>query len=135
MKFIHHGSNGCCREGGGRPSHRLRKYTDEGKKTKKKSSDLRKQTQVRKKEQARTELQKALLTTENRESMANDTLKMVDAFEEPEPMVPIFTDDELMIILCAIAMCEKRAELAGKPKSSALKHQLTRLDLGTERKN
>lgn len=65
--------------------------------------------------------------------MANDTFKMIDAFEESEPMAHMFTDNELMIIFGALAMCKKGAELAGKPKSYDLEHQLTRLDLGTER--
>lgn len=69
--------------------------------------------------------------------MANETVKMIDAFEETEPMAHMFTDNELMIIFGALAMGKKRAELAGKPKSYNLEHQLTRhltrLDLGTER--
>ncbi|MFQ3395333.1 hypothetical protein P9477_17935 [Enterobacter mori] len=109
------------------------KFKDEGKKNKQKSGDPRKQTSARTKEQARAELQKALLTSENRESMANDTFKMIDAFEETESMAHMFTDNELMIIFGALAMCKNGAELAGKSKSYDLEHQLTRLDLGTER--
>lgn len=103
------------------------------KKTQQKSGDPRKQTPARTKEQASSELQKALLAPENRESMANDTFKMIDAFEQSEPMAHMITDNELMIIFGALAMCKKGAELADKPKSYDLEHQLKRLDLGTER--
>lgn len=103
------------------------------KKGRQKSGDPRKQTGSKTREEIRLDFQRTMLTAENRESMANETFRMIDAFDESEPLAHMFSDEELMIVFGAMWMCKKGAEYAGKPIGDGLIHQLKILDIGTER--
>lgn len=75
-----------------------------------------------------------MLTPENRESMAIETDKMIDAFDESEPLAHMFTDNDLLVIFGALSMCKKASEYEGKPVTEdSLIHQLKILDVGAER--
>lgn len=62
------------------------------KKGRQKSGDPRKQTGSKTREEIRLDFQRTMLTAENRESMANETFRMIDAFDESEPLAHMFSD-------------------------------------------
>jgi len=78
---------------------------------KQKSGDPRKHTVSKTRAQIRFDYQKAMLTSENRESMAIETYKMINAFDESEPLAHMFTDNDLLIIFGALSMCKKQVNM------------------------
>lgn len=65
--------------------------------------------------------------------MANETLRMIEAFDESEPLSYVFSEEELMVVFGAMWMVKKGAEYAGSPLGDGLIHQLKILDIGAEK--